>query len=360
MSDGEDAAPPGRRVRSRRSTQLQVKLEDVARHAEVSTATASRVINAPHTVAEATRQRVEEAIAELGWIPHGAAQALASLRTRTVGALIPTLGHQTIATMLEALQSTLGAAGYTLLLGSAGATEERTLAQASHMVRSGVECLILMGEDQPESLYSMIAQRGIFNVIIYTSGGYGHTNCIGIDNYGEMRKMVRHLLDLGHTSFGVIARTYEHNDRIRRRIDGIRDALAEEGLAVRPQHFQVVPEWTMRCGREGMRAILAETLRPTAVVCTNDYLAAGALIEAQASGLSVPEDISVTGFDDIELSSHLVPQLTTVHVPAQEMGRTIAQYVIEKLEQDGDVALPDPLPAELTVRGSTAPPRAGD
>lgn len=357
MTGDTPDSPAAKRSRTRRSVQSSVKLEDVARLARVSTATASRVINSPGAVTEKTRARVEKAIAELGWIPHGAAQALASLRTRTVGALIPTLGHQTIATMLESLQQSLGEAGYTLLLGRPDAARDRTVVQVSKMIQNGIECLVLMGEDHPPELFAMLEQRRIFHVIAYTTGGMGHSNCIGIDNHGEMTRMVRYLLGLGHRSFGVIAASHAHNDRIRLRIEAIRDTLAEEGIAVRPQHFKVVPQWTIGCGREGMRAILAEDQRPTAVICTNDYLASGAVIEARAAGLVVPRDISVSGFDDNELASHIDPPLTTVHVPAAEMGKTIADYVIFTLD-GGERDLPIRLEAQLVVRQSTARPRA--
>lgn len=350
-------APVPKRSRARRSVRSAVKLEDVARLAKVSTATASRVINSPGSVTEKTRARVEKAIAELGWIPHGAAQALASLRTRTVGALIPTLGHQTIATMLEALQQTLGDAGYTLLLGRPDPSRERMIVQVSKMIQNGVECLVVMGEDHPPELFAMLEQRRIFYVIAYTTGAYGHTNCIGIDNHAEMSKMVDYLLGLGHRSFGIIAANHDHNDRIRLRIEAIRDTLAREGIAVRPKHFVIVPKWTITCGREGMRAILEQETRPTAVICTNDYLGSGAVIEARAAGLSVPGDLSISGFDDNELGQHIDPPLTTLHVPAAEMGRRIAEYVTFVLD-GGEQALPIRLEGELVVRQSTAPPRS--
>jgi LacI family transcriptional regulator len=353
-NDTQDARA-AKRSRTRRSVQSAVKLEDVARLARVSTATASRVINAPETVTEKTRARVEKAIAELGWIPHGAAQALASLRTRTIGALIPTLGHQTIATMLESLQQSLGEAGYTLLLGRPDSARDRTTLQVSKMIQNGVECIVLMGEDHPPELFAMLKQRRIFHVIAYTTGGFGHTNCIGIDNYAEMSRMVSHLLELGHRSFGVIAANHEHNDRIRHRINAIRDTLAREGIAVRPQHFRVVPQWTIGCGRQGMRDLIDQPTRPTAVICTNDYLASGALIEARNAGLSVPEDISVSGFDDNELALHGTPPLTTVHVPAAEMGKAIAEHVIFVLD-GGEAPLPIRLDCDLVIRQSTAPP----
>ena len=346
-----------RQKRSRRSSPTRVKLEDVARAADVSTATASRVLNAPDTVSARTREKVHAAIKQLGWIPHGAAQALATLRTRTVGALIPTLGHQTIAAMLESLQSTLGDSGYTLLLGRPYNHADRTVAQVSKMIQQGVECMIMMGEDHPPELFSMLDEQGIFTVIAYTSGRYGRPNCIGFDNFVEMSKLTQHLIDLGHRDFAVITRPFEGNDRIRQRIEGISYTLSQAGIAVRPQHFVSVPDWTIGSGRKGMRALLETSQRPTAVICANDYLASGALIEARRSGHCVPEEFSIVGFDDVDLAEHLDPPLTTIHIPARTIGEKLGRYVVDYLE-GRDVALPERIDAEMIVRGSTAPPRA--
>ncbi len=354
---GKGKAPAEGTKRSRGGSGAAVKLEDVARLAGVSIATASRVINNPSTVSPKTRSQVEDAIGKLGWIPHGAAKALASMRTRTVGALIPTLGHQSIAEMLGALQRQLSASGYTLILGRPEVDADAAIDQAAKMVQSGIEGLILMGEDHPPGLFEMLRRRNMFYVIIYTTGSGAHDNCIGFDNRASMAELVRYLLGLGHTSFGVIARDYERNDRIRHRVNAIRETLAEEGLAIRPKHFKVVPDWSIEYGREGMRAILQEDEMPTAVICTNDYLAFGATVEARSQGFRVPDQISVTGFDDIELAAHSEPPLTTVAVPAAETGAAIADFVIRVLEE-GDLTLPPPMQTRLVIRGSTAPPSA--
>ncbi len=347
---------PVRRQRTRRSGDASIKLADVARAAGVSTATASRALNFPERVLPGTRERVEDAIRSLNWIPHGAAKALASHRTRTIGALIPTLGHQTIAAMLDALQQELGSAGYTLLLGRPDPSPERTLRQASKMLEHRIEALILMGEAQPPSLMEFLDRRGAFYVIGYTSGRDGKKNCIGFDNYLEMSKLVEHLLGLGHTNLGLLTRSFDGNDRIRQRVQAVRDCLARQGLAIRPQHDVIVESWQIGAGREGMQRILnAEGPRPTAVVCANDYLAAGAVIEAKASGLDVPRDISVTGFDDLELAAQIDPPLTTIRVPAPQVGFSIARFIIDTLE-NGSAVLPERLPAELVIRGSTAAP----
>jgi len=343
--------------RARKPFDGSVKLADVARHAGVSTATASRAINTPHLVSAEARERVEGAIRALNWIPHGAAKALASLRTRTIGVLIPTFGHQTIAAMIEALQHELALADYTLLMGWPDPTLETALKQAFNMIERGVDCLILMGEDQPEALMELLEKRNIFHVIAYTSGRQGRKNCIGFDNFLEMSKLTEHLLSLGHRNFGLITRGYAKNDRIRQRIEGVNYTLAREGIAIRPQHFIEVSHWLIGSGRDGMQRLMAQPPVPTAVICANDYLAAGAVLEATAAGLRVPDDVSVVGFDDVELAGQLDPPLTTIRVPAQRLGRTIARYILDRLEK-GEAELPPRLEAELVIRGSTAPPRS--
>ena len=342
--------------RARKPFQGSVKLADVALRAGVSTATASRAINSPLLVSPDTRERVEMAVRDLNWIPHGAAKALASLRTRTIGAIVPTFGHQGIAGMVEALQGELARANYTLLLGWSRGDPDTALRQAFNMIERGVDALILMGEDQPAALMGVLEERDILHVIAYTSGKLGRSICIGFDNFAEMGKLTAHLLELGHTRFGVIARDFTHNDRIRQRVESINATLASEGIAVRPQHFIQVDHWLMGSGRKGMKLLLSRPPIPTAVICTNDYLAAGALIEAKSAGLSIPNDLSIVGFDDIELAAELDPPLTTLRVPAAEVGQEIAKYLLDRLER-GSPSPPAPLSGELIIRSSTAPPR---
>ena len=344
------------RRRPRRSSGAPVRLEDVARLAGVSTASVSRALNAPDLVSVALRDRIARAVQELQWVPNGIAKALASLRTRTVGVMIPTLSHQNFATLIEALQHRLGAAQYTLLLCCVEASAELRLQQARKFVEQGVECLVLVGEAQPPALFELLTSRKVPYVITYTSGRTGAHTCIGFDNYAAAERITRHLLDLGHRNFGMVAHHSQDNDRIQQRIEGIRDTLARAGIAIRPQHLVQVDSRHIASGREGMRQILADgEPRPTALICTNDYIATGAMIEAKVLNLAIPRDLSIVGFDDTDMSMHLDPPLTTIRVPSRGMGEAIAAYIIARLES-GSADPPPPLDAELVVRGSTAPP----
>jgi len=144
-----------------------------------------------------------------------------------------------------------------------------------------------------------------------------------------------------------------HNDRARDRIVGVREALSARGIALRPERV-VETSFSVQSGREALRAMLGSGAAPTAVICGNDILAQGALIEAHALGLDVPRDLSITGVDDMELSAHLPPGLTTMHIPTAEIGRRAAQHILARLNGE-HVETRVELPVELVVRGSTAP-----
>lgn len=356
-ADRADTITRARR-RPRKSGGASVKLEDVARQAGVSTASVSRALNTPNLVSPELRDRIAQAARDLNWIPNGIAKALASLRTRTIGVMIPTLSHQNFATLIEALQQDLGAAHYTLILCCIDVSEELRMQQARKLVEQGVECLVLVGEAQPDGLFDLLRSQNVPYVITYTSGrDKGHA-CIGFDNYAASAKLTEHLLELGHRNFAMVAHESEGNDRIHQRVAAVLDTLARAGIAIRPQHFVRVNSRHIASGREGMRKILADdTSRPTALVCTNDYIATGAMIEAKELGLIVPRDLSIVGFDDTDMSAHLEPPLTTIRVPSRRMGEEIAKYIIGYLEE-GAAECPSPLEAELIIRHSTAAPVA--
>lgn len=346
------------RKRYRRIGRPSVKLSDVAKLAGVSTASASRALNKPDTVSDDIRSRVEIAAKQLNWIPNGAAKALASLRSGTVGALIPSLWHQNFASALEALQNELASVGYTLILGCTAFSFEREYQQALKMIERGVEHLVLMGEAHPSSLFDLLNDRRVGYTVMYTTGRENRHPCVGFDNYEAFAQVVRHLLELGHREFAMISQLAANNDRVTQRVEAARDVLAAEGLAIRPHHFVEVSEWNITDGRRAFRQIVGNESLPTALMCTNDYLAAGALIEARAQKIAVPQTLSIVGFDDIELARHGEPPLTTVRVPDREMGVATARYVIAVLEgKQPDI--PEALTADFVLRESTAPPRAG-
>jgi LacI family transcriptional regulator len=342
--------------RVRKAGPSPVRLSDVAQLAKVSPASVSRVFNDPELVSEDVRERVMRAAQVLNWVPNGAAKALASLRSRTIGVLIPTLSHQNFADLIESLQRELGKAQYTLILGCIEPDPGMHLQQARKMVERGIDWMVLVGEAQPPALIELLKSHNVPFVVTYTNGRNSENICIGIDNYAAAQKITQHLLDLGHTRFAMLAHQFDVNDRIQQRIDGVRDTLANAGLGIRPQHVVRVDRKHISSARDGLREIMQATQsQPTAVVCTNDYIATGAIIEASALGIAVPRELSIVGFDDIDSSAHLSPPLTTIHIPAKEMGEAVARYILDSISGARAPKIPS-LAADLIVRNSTAAP----
>ncbi|MEO3475727.1 substrate-binding domain-containing protein [Roseomonas sp. CAU 1739] len=333
----------------------RISIRHVAAAAGVSVATVSRALNMPDRVSPELRGRVDAAARELGYLANGAARALASRRTGAMGAVVPTLDNAIFATCMDAFQRRLDAAhGMSLLVASAGydpALETRGLRS---LLQRGVDGILLVGAAHEPETWSLLPAE-MPTVITWTHHAEGCARpCIGFDNAAAAARMTRHLLELGHRRIAMIAGVARGNDRAAARIAGVRAALAEAGLGLEPP-LLAERAYSVADGHAAMTALLALDPRPTAVICGNDHLAFGAVAAARARGLSVPADISVTGFDDLEFPAHGDPPLTTVHVPAAEMGRRAADHLAALAA--GEVPpLPPELEAPIMLRGTTAPP----
>jgi LacI family transcriptional regulator len=338
----------------RGSGRKSAKLADVARVARVSTATVSRALTQPDKVKAATAARIRQAVQALGYVAHGAARALASRRTRTVGAVIPTLDHAIFANTTHALQRTLDEAGYTLLLAchEFDAAAEVRMTQA--LIERGVDGLVLLGTSHHPSVFQMTETHHLPYVLTWALDASGKHPCVGFDNRAAAIRMTRYLLELGHREFAMISGITEGNERAGERLEGVREALAAAGISLRPERVVEKP-YTLPAGREGLSEVLSVAPRATAVVCGNDVLAIGALAECQSAGLAVPQRVSVTGFDDLEMAAVVAPGLTTVHFPTAELGAHAAQNLLARLAGREAPARTE-LPVELVVRGSAAPP----
>lgn len=331
----------------------KAKLNDVARVAGVSLATASRALSAPHRLRPATLARVRDAARLLGYMPHGAARALASRRTNTIGAVLPTLDNAIFANSTQALQHELGAHDYQLLLGSHEYDSAREVQVTRALLERGVDGLVLVGTDHSPELYGLLSGFGGPYVLTWSLDESGHHDCVGFNNREVGARVVQYLYNLGHREFAMISGFTAHNDRARDRIIGVREALLARGIELAARRI-VETSFSVQSGREALHAMLCSEAAPTAVICGNDILAQGALLEAGALGIEVPRALSITGVDDMELSAHLPPGLTTVRIPTSEIGRRAAQHILARLNGE-KVATRIELAVDLVVRGSTAP-----
>lgn len=328
-------------------------LSDVAALAGVSTATVSRVLNDSAKVSKTVIERVERACRQLHYVPNGPARALSSRRARTIGAVVPSIENAGFALAIGSLQRLLDTSGYTLIVASSDYDASVELRQVSMLMSRGIDGLLLVGDEHDPELIKMIEQQAL--PFIETWSLSAKNACVGFDNAAAARAMANYLLDLGHVHIGVISGRTKNNDRASGRVAGIRAALEMRGLKLAAE-WMIERPYRIAEGRLAMRAILSSPIRPTAVMCLNDQLAFGALIEAKSSGLSVPQDISITGFNDLDFAAFLDPPLTTIHVPADTIGVVAGEYLLARAS-NRPVLRVNEIETRLVVRSSAGPPR---
>lgn len=333
----------------------KASLADVAAAAGVSVATVSRAINTPQLVKAALRERVLKASRDLGYVPHGAARALASNRTRSVGVVVPTLGISVFARGVEALQDRLGEEGYRLLVANSQYDPAKEFEETQSLLAHGVDGLVLVGNERLPETRRLLRHHACPVVVTFVHEAAEDYPAVGFNNFTSAYDMTSHLIGLGHRRFAILTSPAGHNDRIRARRDGILRCMEDADSRARVESTIEVP-YTMQAGREGLARIVSETPAVTCLICTTDVLAVGAMAQARELGIAVPEDLSIAGYDGLDFASYLTPGLTTVTVPAAEIGRQAAERMVEILS--GRSAAPATvIEALLSVRGSTAPPR---
>ena len=329
----------------------RARLSDVATLAGVSIATVSRALSNPAVVRPDTLEKIRSAIVALRYVPDGSARALASGRTRTVGAIVPTLDNSIFALAVQGLQTTLADAGYQLLIAAHEYNPAAELALARALVERSIDALILVGADHTQQTRDLVQMHGIPLLITWAiSPDYPS---VGFDNrlIGELA--ARHLIELGHTRFGIVSGYFRHNDRARERAAGFRQALRKAKLPL-PDANIIEQPFGYEGGRAGLRVLMQMRPRPTAIFCGNDVLALGCLFEALSMKLDVPGDVSIVGCDNLPISSQVSPGLTTVLLPVYDLGKQAATALLSwftRQEPPADSCLP----VELVVRGTSGP-----
>ncbi len=329
-------------------------MADVAARAGVSHQTVSRVVNGHSSVAPETRERVERAIAELGYRPNLAARALVTRSTRTIGLVTVNISQYGPAQTMLGLEKAARAAGYALsvtILDEATAGAMR--AAVDNFVAQSVDAVVALStyDDAAESLSTIVAPLPLVAVQV---GGQEDRPAVGVDQEAGARSATRHLLDLGHRTVHHVAGPADSQEA-RARIEGWRSELRAAGA---PVPGLLIGDWTPSSGYAAGK-LLAARVRGgdgvTAVFLANDQMALGVLAALHQEGLSVPGDVSVVGFDDLPEAPYFTPPLTTVRQDFAELGRRGVQLVLARLQ--GVDLHPDPVPPTLVVRASTGPSR---
>jgi LacI family transcriptional regulator len=323
----------------------------VARAACVSVATVSRALNDSGPVRDDTRQRVRDAAQNLRFTPHGAARALITSRTHTLGVLLPDLYGEFFSEIIRGIDRGAHRAGYQLLLSAARDARD-DVHGAFRAMYGRVDGLILMAPDA--ELADVYAHRHHRTPIVFINSppAVPGAHVITIDNHGGAFRMVKHLLQKGHRRIAMIRGAERNHDAVER-LRGYRDALCDGGID-RDSRLELPGDFTESAGYRAGRAALRLTPRPTAIFAANDAMAIGAIFAIREEGLSIPEDIAVAGFDDIPIARYVSPALSSVHVPIAQLGERAMDLLLGALAGDAaDGPRRIVLPTTLTIRESS-------
>ncbi|MFK7994409.1 MAG: LacI family DNA-binding transcriptional regulator [Granulosicoccus sp.] len=329
-------------------------LADVARAANVSTATISRSINTPDKVANTTRDRIQNVIRELGYTPNSGGRMLASNRSNTVGAIIPTMANAMFASGLQSFQEELSDYGITLLVASSGYNSQHELQQIRSLLSRGADGLLLIGASRPPESSRFLALRQVPYVVSWCFKPDSELLYAGFDNHKAAYQITMEALKFGHQRIAMIAGVSEGNDRASSRIEGVRQAVLDYGNDATLTRV-IETNYSQHNGGQAFEQLMNALDKPTVIVCGNDVLAAGAIVRARELGIEVPRQVSITGFDDIGIASAVYPPLTTVRVPQQAMGRSAAQLLMDLLFKEGTPSSVE-FDTEIVHRESLAPP----
>lgn len=302
-------------------------IQDVARLSGVSTATVSRALSHPERVAESTREAVLRAVQETGYVANTLARNLRRRRTGSVLALVPNLANPFFSQILSGLSSVLSPAGYGLLIADT-LTDPDPLRRLAQYFDSGLaDGLVIFDATLPDP---DLLKRAHPPVLMACEWG-GDLPSVTVDNAEGAAIAIRHLHEMGHRRIGHVTGP-RGNVLTESRLQGTLAALAELGLAL-PDEWIFTGDFGLASGASAAARWLALRDRPTAVFCSSDEMACGFMGALQHAGVSVPGEVSVVGFDDIEVVGHLTPALTTIRQPRREIGERAAHLLIGMIDQ---------------------------
>jgi LacI family transcriptional regulator, repressor for deo operon, udp, cdd, tsx, nupC, and nupG len=347
-----------RKSRSKNRTgERAARIQDVARLAEVSTATVSRALATPERVSKEARARVLAAIARTGYVPNPAARSLRSQKTNMILVVLPDLANTFFSRILHGIEETLFAAGSGMIISDLDGSPAKEAHFAAFTAAGRVDGAILLnghlfgqsrdGKGKPANITVPL-------VALCEAIPGADIPQIGIDNRAAARKMTEFLVSLGHKRIAYVSGPAA-NVLEKERFRGYRDALRAADLPFE-QDLVIPGDYTLETGVAAGRQLIARADLPTAVFCTSDEMAIGLIRTLTLAGVNVPTDVSVAGFDDIEFAAAAEPALTTIHQPRRELGQAAAKVLIDLLHghASADRIL---LETALVKRDSVAPPR---
>lgn len=325
---------------------MAASIKDVAREAGVSIATVSRVLNDIDVVNEETKKKVVDAIKKLGYRPNIVARSLKTQRTRTVGILIPDISNQFYPEIVRGAEDVANIYDYNVMLCNSDFDLEKEKEYLRVLKEKMVDGVLYMSSSLEDDTLELINELALKTVLVETDDKQGNLPSVTIDNVKATYETTEHLISKGIKEIGFIGVSGEDNNAWRKRFTGFKQALEANGLKLN-EELTYFNNLKVKTGYEGVLTMLEKGAKPEAIVCASDEIAMGAINALRSKGLNVPEDVSVTGFNDIDLAQAFYPRLTTVSQPMYDMGsiamRMLIKLINNKTLEEGHFVLPHKL-----------------
>jgi DNA-binding LacI/PurR family transcriptional regulator len=327
-------------------------MQEIAKLAGVCLATVSRTIHSPHLVRPDTLERVKSVMEKNRYVYNVTAGDFSRKRSTVIGVIIPTTKGSIFSNSTQAIQEAAQERGFSLIMGNTGYDADAEINLLRRFQERRLAGIILTGFGIGlEKVIQELVRSGTPCVVIWEVLRNSSLSFVGFSNFQAAFSMTEYLVRLNHRRIGLILGPYTRIGRARRRLEGYRSALERNGLPFDPAMvLERMP--TLKEGKEAMAELLDLPDRPSAVFAASDMLALGAMAAVREKGLRIPEDISVAGFDDIDFAAYSDPPLTTVRVPAREMGEKAVSALLDMIEGSCKNPQRVMLPTEIVIRQS--------
>jgi len=328
-------------------------IKDIAAAAGVSPATVSRALTGTGLVAEPTLTRIREAADRLGYRPNVSARNLRTRRSMAVLMVVRDVGNPFYLEIFKGVEAAAREAGYSVLMGNTENDPDREAEYFDMLGDGHADGMILMTGKLPTRKTREVGpdRPVVVALEMIEASSFPH---VVIDNEAAARDAVEHLIGLGHTRIAHVTGPLPEG-MSQRRLQGYRQAMKHAGLTI-PEGYEVLGDFGLRSGQEACRTLMKLGSPPTAIFTASDSMAFGVIGELRSLGLSVPEQVSVMGFDDLFLSEAFQPPLSTVCQPRADIGREAMTILLRKMTGGPVPAEPVIMPTTLQIRGTTAPP----
>ena len=315
---------------------MSYTIKDVAKQANVSIATVSRILNGQAGYSEKTKIKVLKVIEELGYSPNAVARGLINKRTHTIGVLFPKLSSSLVTDLLDGIEKAANDNGSSVIVCHTESNGEKTMNYLQLLIEKRVDGIIFASEILKDEYYQYVMKSKVPIVLLSTEAYAFPVPYVKVNDFHAAYSAAKYLIDKGHTEIGMISGNKEDIVAGKPRIDGFRKALADQGIAFGERNIVNSSGFSFQDGLVGLKKMKEQFPEVTAIFSASDEIAMGVLSAAYHLGIKVPDELSVIGFDNLNLAEMTIPPLTTIGQPLVKMGEVSAQMLFKILET-GDI-----------------------